>query len=66
MTRIDAEILDGVLVSIHTPIQGVTYHGVRSRPPELVSIHTPIQGVTDLSDTNVEIQKFQSTHPYRV
>ena len=33
-------------VSIHTPIQGVTWDGSRGNQGHRVSIHTPIQGVT--------------------
>ena len=33
-------------VSIHTPIQGVTYLVWMSQTENQVSIHTPIQGVT--------------------
>ena len=34
------------VVSIHTPIQGVTFRPVAPSPRARVSIHTPIQGVT--------------------
>ena len=54
------------LVSIHTPIQGVTIPIRLLYVPSQVSIHTPIQGVTgDGVDGEVNRQ-FQSTHPYRV
>ena len=36
------------MVSIHTPIQGVTFRPVAPSPRARVSIHTPIQGVTCL------------------
>ena len=53
-------------VSIHTPIQGVTYDIYKSYYNFVVSIHTPIQGVTSISGRCNRIDLFQSTHPYRV
>ena len=34
------------MVSIHTPIQGVTFPATSGWSIQVVSIHTPIQGVT--------------------
>ena len=53
-------------VSIHTPIQGVTYNMMVNTGKGGVSIHTPIQGVTSAAPTILRLRSFQSTHPYRV
>ena len=44
--RLDSLCCNEWLVSIHTPIQGVTLSGKQGFRLLLVSIHTPIQGVT--------------------
>ena len=54
------------LVSIHTPIQGVTKRPFSRILHIVVSIHTPIQGVTKPPHPMRWSRKFQSTHPYRV
>ena len=46
--RIDALILDVVLVSIHTPTKGVTFKPLEGIKLLVVSIHTPTKGVTYL------------------
>ena len=33
-------------ISIHTPVKGVTYTGLRDQRPQSISIHTPVKGVT--------------------
>ena len=58
--------LASVEVSIHTPIQGVTNQRLVKHKAFVVSIHTPIQGVTYDNSKEWLIEKFQSTHPYRV
>ena len=56
-----------ILVSIHTPTQGVTIGGWSSVININVSIHTPTQGVTLTSAGAWSYQSmFQSTHPRRV
>ena len=54
------------LVSIHTPIQGVTFLSNLLSVQFGVSIHTPIQGVTHRFWQWTNFGRFQSTHPYRV
>ena len=53
-------------VSIHTPTQGVTYHGPNGMQTGSVSIHTPTQGVTKYKICLRNMILFQSTHPRRV
>ena len=53
-------------VSIHTPIQGVTFDFPYGISAVDVSIHTPIQGVTYCLFMRTSVFRFQSTHPYRV
>ena len=55
-----------IVVSIHTPIQGVTLCDGILLLWLLVSIHTPIQGVTFNRNNSSYTYEFQSTHPYRV
>ena len=55
-----------VIVSIHTPTQGVTIPCPVWRGCIIVSIHTPTQGVTAATIFCSEFNKFQSTHPRRV
>ena len=54
------------VVSIHTPIQGVTMQVAYNDNQLQVSIHTPIQGVTTRISLDTSLGVFQSTHPYRV
>ena len=39
-------ILDGAIISIHTPARGVTANAVALYDPTAISIHTPARGVT--------------------
>ena len=55
-----------LLVSIHTPTQGVTVLFILKKGIEYVSIHTPTQGVTMVYLINLVDYEFQSTHPRRV
>ena len=58
--------ISGYSVSIHTPIQGVTFLFQCTSEDDWVSIHTPIQGVTLCTCASTLYIRFQSTHPYRV
>ena len=55
-----------LLVSIHTPTQGVTSFTAVTLQVGEVSIHTPTQGVTLSSHRVDDHYQFQSTHPRRV
>ena len=55
-----------LLVSIHTPTQGVTIAQTPRWAFSPVSIHTPTQGVTMRMTTSFILKTFQSTHPRRV
>ena len=38
-----------ILISIHTPVKGVTFNlALNKRPTFTISIHTPVKGVTDV------------------
>ena len=55
-----------LLVSIHTPTQGVTSFTAVTLQVGEVSIHTPTQGVTIDINATIHGGEFQSTHPRRV
>ena len=42
----DVELLLLIVISIHTPVKGVTLPGDRGRTAFRISIHTPVKGVT--------------------
>ena len=55
-----------LLVSIHTPTQGVTSFTAVTLQVGEVSIYTPTQGVTIDINATIHGGEFQSTHPRRV
>ena len=54
---------DNLLISIHTPVKGVTVHRTLSlRMGEIISIHTPVKGVTTSAGTRPRRSSYFNPH----
>ena len=52
------DVVPELIVSIHTPTQGVTQGALTEKQVQTVSIHTPTQGVTARNDDSTAIARF--------
>ena len=56
-----------VYISIHAPVKGATTQRLELIARMFaISIHAPVKGATELEMEAKTIEKFQSTHPWRV
>ena len=63
MRRLEHELDEWIIVSIHAPVMGAKASGKFVDVVAVVSIHAPVMGANQWDKRNELKQKFQSTHP---